>query len=139
MLITRSYRLYEICYFWGLAGATQALITPDVGRYGFPHFRFFQCFVSHGLIVTAVLFMTFVEGMRPGLGSLLRALLALNLYAAFIGMVNLLLKANYGFVCRKPDDPSLIDVLGPWPWYLLSLEAAALIGLFLVYLPFLFL
>ena len=31
MLITKSYRVYEFCYFLGIGGAMQALLTPDVG------------------------------------------------------------------------------------------------------------
>ena len=27
---------------------------------------------------------------------------------------------NYGFLNRKPGTASLLDVLGPWPWYLLT-------------------
>src|SRR5262245_19740769 len=45
MLFTRSYRIYEFVYFLGIGGAIQALATPDLGIYGFPHFRFFQTFL----------------------------------------------------------------------------------------------
>ena len=31
--------------------------------------------------------------------------------------------------------PSLLDFLGPWPWYLLSLELIALVSFFLLDLP----
>lgn len=72
MLITKSNNLYEFVYLFGIAGASQAIITPDVGPYGFPHFRFFQVFISHGLIVTAAVWMTVVEGYRPTLRSLRR-------------------------------------------------------------------
>ena len=51
MLINNNYKLYELNYFWGLGGAIQALLTPDIGNYGFPHFRYFQFFISHGLII----------------------------------------------------------------------------------------
>src|SRR5262245_40517135 len=44
MLMTKSYRIYEFVYFLGIGGAIQALATPDLGIYGFPHFRFFQTF-----------------------------------------------------------------------------------------------
>jgi hypothetical integral membrane protein (TIGR02206 family) len=53
MLVTRSFKIYEFAYFLGIGGGLQALATPDLGIYGFPHFRFFQTFLSHGLIVAA--------------------------------------------------------------------------------------
>jgi len=80
--------------------------------------------------------MTVVEHFRPTWKSMLRTLLAINLYAIPVFILNLLIGSNYLFINRPPDTPSLIDVLGPWPWYLLSLEALA-IGIFLIlYLPF---
>ena len=65
MLWTGSHRLYQWVYFAGISGAAVALATPDVGRFGAPHYRFWQFFASHGLILTAPLWMTFVEGARP--------------------------------------------------------------------------
>ena len=65
MLVTKSYSIYEYAYFLGIAGASQALLTPDAGIYGFPHFRAFQVMISHGAIITASVFMTLVEGYRP--------------------------------------------------------------------------
>jgi len=64
-LVTRNYGIYEFMYFMGIAGALQALLTPDLGIYGFPHYRFWQTYISHGLIVTAAIYMTVVEGFRP--------------------------------------------------------------------------
>ncbi len=42
MLIFKNYTIYEFAYFMGIGGAIQALMTPDIGIYGFPHFRFFK-------------------------------------------------------------------------------------------------
>jgi len=136
MLTTLNYTIYELLYFLGIAAATQALLTPDVGVYGFPHFRFFQTFISHGLIVTTAIYMTLVEGYRPYWRSLVRVLVLGNLYMIVIFGINMVLGSNYLFIARKPDTPSLIDVLGPWPWYILSLEAIAAVLCFLLYLPF---
>ena len=55
MLIKKSYRIYEFAYFMGIGGALQALLTPDIGIYGFPHYRFFQTFISHGFIIIAAI------------------------------------------------------------------------------------
>jgi hypothetical integral membrane protein (TIGR02206 family) len=136
MLLLRSYRVYEFAYFLGIGGAIQALLTPDAGIYGFPHFRFIQTILSHGSIVTAAIYMTFVEGYRPYWRSLLRVAIWGNVYVAAIGLVNWLIGSNYLFIARKPDTASLIDVLGPWPWYVLSLEAIAAVMFLLLYLPY---
>jgi hypothetical integral membrane protein (TIGR02206 family) len=137
MLVARSYRIYEFAYLLGVAGAAQALLTPDAGMYGFPHFRAFQVIVSHGAIVTAALYMTFVEGFRPYWSSLKRVFIWGNIYMLFVGVINTLLGSNYLYIAHKPATASLIDVLGPWPWYILSLEAVGLALCLLLYLPFL--
>lgn len=136
MLIRKSYAIYEFSYFLGIAGATQALLTPDAGVYGFPHFRSFQVIISHGAIVIAAIYMTFVEGYRPYWSSLKRVIIWGNLYMLLVAGINTLLGSNYLFIMRKPETASLIDVLGPWPWYVLSLEAIALVLCTLLYLPY---
>lgn len=136
LLITKSYSLYEFVYFFGIAGASQALLTPDLGRYGFPHFRFFQAFVSHGSIVTAAVFMTAVERYRPFLKSIWRIVLGGNIYLLLVAGVNALIGSNYLFIAHKPDTASLLDLLPPWPWYILFIEVIAFTLVFLLYLPF---
>lgn len=138
MLINKSYLLYEITYFWGIAGALQAIITPDLGRYAFPHFIFFTFFIAHGLIIIICLFLTFVDGYRPKISSVFISIAALNIYAFFIAIFNFLFKTNFLFLCKKPDGASLMDYLGPWPWYLLSLELLGTILFLICYFPFAF-
>ena len=136
MLYTRSFAVFELTYFWAMGGAAQGLLTPDVEGFDFPHFRFLTTFISHGLIVTANLFMVFVLGMRPTFVSYLKSVAVVNAYAGAMLLFNRATGANYGFLCRKPDSPTLFDLLGPWPWYLLSLEAIALVLSFLFLVPF---
>ncbi|MFA4839866.1 MAG: TIGR02206 family membrane protein, partial [Candidatus Neomarinimicrobiota bacterium] len=136
MLVNKSYALYEIVYFWGLGGAIQALLTPDIGVYAFPHYRFFQFFVSHGSIVTASIFMTFDMNYRPKLRSIPKIFLITNCYMIFIAIFNYFTNGNYLFICHKPETASLIDVLGPWPWYILSLEVVGIISFYIYYSPF---
>ena len=103
MLITENYRLYEFVYFMGIGAATQALLTPDAGRYGFPHFRAFQTMISHGSIVMAAIYMTVVEGFRPHWKSFLRLIVGLNVYMVVVFVINLVIGSNYLFIARKPD------------------------------------
>ncbi|MGB9722598.1 MAG: TIGR02206 family membrane protein [Chloroflexia bacterium] len=134
MLLTRSYRIYEFAYFLGIGGAVQALITPHPG-FGFPHYRFFQSYFAHAPIVLGTVYMTVVEGYRPTLRSLLRVAVAIHLYMLPVFALNLLLGSNYLFINRKPAEPTLLDYLGPWPWYILGMEAVGLFTCLLLYLP----
>lgn len=136
MLLVKDKRIYEFVYFLGIGGATQALLTPDAGAYGFPHFRFFQVMVSHGAIFVAALYMTFVEGWRPYWSSLRRVIVWGNIYMIAIFLLNRVLGSNYLFIAHKPETASLIDVLGPWPLYIFSLELIALVMCLLLYMPY---
>jgi len=134
-LIWRKRTLCELAYFWGLAGTLQATITPDL-PFGFPHFYFFTFNISHSFILIGVAYMTFGGGnFRPVAGSIIRAFLWLQVYLGAAVATNLLLDENYGYLCRKPLNPSLLDHLGPWPWYILSLEVLALVFFAAYYLP----
>ena len=136
MLVTKSFTIYEYAYFLGIAGASQALLTPDAGIYGFPHFRAFQVMVSHGAIITAAVFMTLVEGYRPTWQSLKRVLIGGNIYMAVIFVFNLLIGSNYLFIAHKPETASLMDVLPDWPVYIVFIELIGIIVSLLLYAPF---
>ncbi|GAA0342851.1 hypothetical protein GCM10008967_36630 [Bacillus carboniphilus] len=128
--------MFEFTYFAGVGSALQAMLTPDISSYTFPHFRYVHFFISHGGIVVANLFFVIVERYLPSFQSLWRAYIYLNLYTFFIFFLNLLLEGNYMYISQKPFNPSLIDYLGPWPWYIIPLEVITLLTFFILYLPF---
>jgi len=136
MLIKRNYRIYEFAYFIGIGGAMQALLTPDAGIYGFPHYRIFQTMISHGLLITSTIYMTTVEGFRPTWKSFWRVVVGVNIYAAIIFPINRLLGTNYLFINGKPATASLLDVLPAWPYYIIYMEIIGLVVFLLLYLPF---
>lgn len=135
-LVTKNYAIYEFMYFLGIGGAIQALATPDLGIYGFPHFRFFQTFISHGLIVTSGIYMTVVEGFRPTWKSLVRVAIWMNIYVVIVYFINLSIGSNYLMINGKPNTPSLLDLLPAWPLYILYMEIIGVITCLLLYLPF---
>ncbi|RXT02330.1 TIGR02206 family membrane protein [Ammoniphilus sp. CFH 90114] len=137
MLFTKSYKLYEIAYFTGLGGAGQAMLTPEL-FYPFPHYRFLHFFIAHMAIILACLFMTWVEGYRPTWKSIWKTFGLLNVYMVVVFGINKWTGGNYLFLAYKPANPSLLDFLGPYPWYIVSLEFVALALFFLLYAPFLF-
>ncbi len=124
----------EIAYFWGAAGTLQAIVTPDISS-GFPSWEFILFFWSHGATLLAILFLIVGHRFQPRSGSVWRMLIAINFYSAFVGAFNALFDCNYGYLCRKPAGRSLLDYLGPWPWYLVSLEFIALTSFWLLDLP----
>ena len=136
MLVTRNQTIYEFAYFMGIAGAFQAVMTPDLGIYGFPHYRFFQTFISHGLIMTSAIYMTVAEGFRPTWKSLLRVAVGINIYMVFIFLLNTAIGSNYLFVNAKPPTASLLDLLPPWPYYLIYVEVIGIFCCLLLYIPF---
>ena len=133
-LIRPVQLLSEVAYFWGTAGTLQATLTPDISS-GFPSWEFILFFWSHGATLLAILFLIVGQRFRPRPGSVVRMLIAINLYAALVGTFDALFGCNYGYLCLKPSEPSLMDFLGPWPWYLASLEFIALASFWLLDLP----
>ncbi len=134
-LLTRKPLLIELAYFWGLGGTLQGVLTPTLPL-DFPHAAYFRYFALHGLVVMAAIYLTFGLGHCPRPGSVWRVLLWSNAYLLVAGGVNALLGSNYGYTCRKPDQASLLDLMGSWPWYLATLEGLALGLFFLLDLPF---
>ncbi len=94
LLVTQNRTLYDFTFF-ALIAPILGIHTPDLGKYGFPHFRFFQTFASHGLILIAPICMTVVERFRPTWKSLLRAMILLNTAGLCVFIINLLIGSNY--------------------------------------------
>lgn len=137
-LLTGRPWLCALTYFWGLAATLQGLLTPAI-TVGFPELVFVVFFMQHFAVVIAAFYLPIVQGWRPK-SPLWRAPLEIFgfsvIYLAFILAVNSLIGSNYAFVSRPPSNPSLIDHLGPWPWYVLSLLGLALALFYLLVLPF---
>jgi len=136
LLFFRTRWLFDIMYFWGIIGASQSILTPDLTMGGHD-FLFLTYFLSHWMIIIAVLYCIIIWDFRPTWRSLWRAFIALNLYTLLVAPINLLLGTNYLYICHKPDSATLLDVLGPWPWYILVLEGVGLVFFIVVYSPYL--
>ena len=136
-LVTRRPGVYEVAYFWGLAGTFQAILTPNL-QAGFPDLRFISFFLAHCGIVVGVLYLTAVENFRPRAISILWAMFWSEIYFAAALAVNWLTGANYGFLSHRPFGKSLLDYLSPHHGlYLLELNLLALAFYSILYLPFL--
>ena len=65
--------------------------------------------------------------MRPRWRSYRFAIVATLIWVAFTFTFNTLAGTNYGYLNRKPPTASVLDVMGPWPVYLLVESAIVLI------------
>src|SRR5229473_6991311 len=121
----RQQLLVEVTYFWGLAGTIQAIITPDL-RQHFPTLPFIQYYVAHGGVVAAALLLVVGLGHWPRRRAVIWVAALTIVYAAVVGLVDALTGADYLYLRAKPASATLLDLLGPWPWYI---GWAALIGI----------
>lgn len=125
----------ELTYFWGLAGTLQAVVTPDLSA-GFPQLEFFMFVVGHLGIVVAALFLVVGLRLEPRRGSAMRVFTITAAYTAFVGCFNWLTGSNYMYLAAVPTHGSLLSVLGPWPWYILSAAGVAVVLLLILDAPF---
>ncbi|WP_164472715.1 TIGR02206 family membrane protein [Cohnella candidum] len=123
-LLTRNARLSEVSFFLGILGALQAVLTPNLDE-TFPNFRYFHFFVAHAAIIGSGVYLAAVQGYRPTWRSALRAWGWLNVLAVPAAVANAAAGENFMFLARKPDTASMLDLLAPWPWYILQLEIIA--------------
>ena len=126
----RHHRAAEVCYFWGLAGAVPALLTPDLQE-GFPHFRFLFYFAQHGLIVVAAAFVSGGLGLAPRPRSWLAAWGWLQGAGLLVAGIDLGTGTNFLYLRAPPPSPTPVDWFGPWPYYVVVVD---LLGLLLFYL-----
>lgn len=135
VLITANPRAFDVAYFWALGGTSQALATPDL-RLGFPSADFVLFFLGHGPVIVGVIYVLIVYRLRPVPASLIRVSLT-TLGVAILALgVNAILGTNFMYLMEKPAGTSLLDWLGPWPWYWLALIAISGLTFLVLYAPF---
>lgn len=134
-LLTRRPGAVELVWFWALTGTLLAVLTPAVsGR--FPDWRWLLYFAMHGGVITAAVVLVLGCGIQPRPGAAWRAFGWTVAYAAVVGFVDLMTGANFLWLRAKPEQPTILDWLGPWPVYLIAAGAIGLAGFHLLALPF---
>jgi hypothetical integral membrane protein (TIGR02206 family) len=135
-LATRLRWARAIAYYWGLGLSSQGLITPDL-RDGPWHVGFWVFWINHFVVIGLPLYDIAARGYRPAWRDFAIGFLGAVAYVALIVPLDLLLGVNYGYVGpSKPNQPSLIDYLGPWPWRVFVMIAIGAAVMALMTLPF---
>lgn len=114
-----------ICYFWGLTLNTQAMLTPHPSFLVGPSVGFIFYWVLHIAVLLTPLVLIWGVGHRPRWRDFAVAYCAALLWAALAMTCNAILGTNYAFLNGPPEGVSLIDMLGPWPIYVLWLALLA--------------
>ena len=113
----RTRMLVELTYFWGIAGTANGVVSPDIGNH-FPEYPFFQYFVQHGAIPAAGLFLVVGLRIAPRAWAFVKALGFAALLTVVDAFANLLTGGNYMFLRSVPPGANLLDLFGPWPYYI---------------------
>ncbi len=124
-LLTRRALLVELAYFWGLGASLQAILTPDLAR-SFPSVYYFTYFGYHIGAVDAACFLVFGCQLCPRPHAMWRVSAVTLAFAAVAGGADVLTGGNYMYLRAKPAHDSLLSVMGPWPWYIVSTTILAL-------------
>ena len=127
--------LVELTYFWGLAGTANGLISPDLPDH-FPSYLFLQYFIAHGAIVAAALLLVVGLRVTPRRGAVLRVTALTLALVTVDAAANALTGGNYMYLRHTPDVPNLLDLMGPWPVYLVAAAGLALAIFVMLDLPF---
>ena len=126
-LWTRNPFATALVYFWGLTLTVQGIVTPSLGE-TFPDPRYFMFWGMHFLTVWAAVYLTFGLKVPVTWRTYRFAVVMTACWAVTVMVVNAFADTNYGYLNRKPSSASLLDVMGPWPVYVV-VEVGILVGI----------
>ncbi len=129
MLLKDHDKLYQVIFYWAIAGATVALLSPDTSSFSFPHFMFVQYFIGHGGLLMAVGFMAWVRGHRISSEAIKQAYRWSLVYVSIVLPVNWVTGGNYGYLSR-PIAGNILAIFPKTPFLYLSFLVGAMFLLF---------
>ncbi|MFM2392310.1 MAG: hypothetical protein RLZZ546_287 [Bacteroidota bacterium] len=131
----KNKKWINILYFFIMVGTIQALLTPELSH-GPPHYGYFIYFLLHVFLFCIPIYIITELNIIPSKKDLINAFSYGNIYLIITLCVNFLLESNYFYTRHKPKSASLLDILGPWPWYIITVEILTLILFIIAWLPF---
>jgi hypothetical integral membrane protein (TIGR02206 family) len=117
-LWSRREWAFALSYYWCLSLSTQALVSPVFTGPDFPDRQFLAFWGLHVLVIWAAIYLTWGVGLRPTWHGYRVAVVVTLSWVAVTMTFNSAANTNYGYLNRTPDTGSILDLLGPWPWYL---------------------
>ncbi|HPK09978.1 MAG TPA: TIGR02206 family membrane protein [Saprospiraceae bacterium] len=135
VVYTKNRFWWSIFFFWIMAGTLQSLFTPTLTEY-MPHYEAIRYWIVHSGLPLLAIYGYYIYGWQPTMKDALISGIALNILALIMYPINLLLGSNYVYLNGKPPGTTLYSYLGPWPYYIISLEFVWIIMFSLLVLIF---
>lgn len=104
--------------FWGLTLSIQGVLTPSVTD--FPTAGYFNYWSVHLMIVIGAVYLIFGLKLLPTWRDYRWTIAATAAWAVAAYALSLATDGNYGYLREKPPIASALDLLGPWPVYILN-------------------
>jgi hypothetical integral membrane protein (TIGR02206 family) len=118
-LWTRSRLAATITYLWGLTLTTQAVFTPALTT-PYPGLRWWMFWALHLMVVWAAIHVVWGMKLHPTWTTYWKAVVITLAWMFVTLCFNVVVGTNYGYLNGKPAQPSALDLLGPWPAYVLA-------------------
>tara|TARA_B100000902_G_scaffold213332_1_gene202879 strand:- start:404 stop:1105 length:702 start_codon:yes stop_codon:yes gene_type:complete len=128
--------LYLCAFFWGLGGASMAILTPDISYHDLDYIFFM---IGHGMIIVGIMYATVALGNRPYVNDILKvSAITAFILLPIVYIINILLgePANFWYLIAKPGGASLMDMFPDPPYHLLYTTPIAIAVFYLIYLPY---
>ncbi len=122
----RTRWLRTVLYFWGIGLSTQAFFTPTVVQ-GPDDPRFWLFWISHTQIVGGAIYDIIVRGYRPQLRDLKTAIFASLCWMVPLVVLNWITGLNYGYLGPELEGQTVLNLLPPWPWRILTMAGIVLV------------
>lgn len=137
--VWKKIRLFQaVLYFWTFALCIWAFLTPAL-LHGPAYGEFWIFWAYHIFILIATSFVLTADNFRAGWQDWRKAVIFTLSYMIIVAIIDRITGWNYGFVgAGKPDQPTLLDVLGPYPLRLLWIALIGFAVFTLLMLPFCF-
>lgn len=123
---------WALLFFWIVGGSSHSLFTTSLTE-SFPHYENIRYWVLHAILVMSAFYGSIVYGFSLEKKDIYRSWLGMNILAAIMYPFNVCIGSNYVYLNGKPPGTTFYDLLGPWPYYLISLEIIIPILFWLIY------
>ena len=134
IMFTKSFKVYEIAYFWAIGGVV-SILFPDI-LYGPDRFRYYQYVIGHVSFFFMIMYMLFVHNYIPTFSSFKKSfLLLLGIVLIFIIPFNNIFDTNFMYLLVPGDTPFEIFWGKGYFLYLVGSIILSSIVMFVWYLP----